>query len=226
MLIDSIRGFIRIENEIENEKDYLARQRDFNLGDAFKIFDQRGYGYVTQFDLKDGLASIGLFPTSEELELWVKRYDTSGDRRITFSEFSNAFVSQNHTFASEVSRRPSNYKNPIYRRDDCFWVTTQIAFRSIWKTHMRSELEAESIRQRMQRMPYFDMFSAFNSLDLNGDGVITRDEFKRIIQSRGFLVSEKEATQIVEKMDKNKDGRVSFAEFSDEINPRSPQRRF
>ena len=32
--------------------------------------------------------------------------------------------------------------------------------------------------------------------------------------SRGFYVSEKEATEIVEKMDKNKDGRVSFAEVS------------
>ena len=32
--------------------------------------------------------------------------------------------------------------------------------------------------------------------------------------SRGFYVSEKEATEIVEKMDRNKDGRVSFAEVS------------
>ena len=32
--------------------------------------------------------------------------------------------------------------------------------------------------------------------------------------SRGFYVSEKEATEIVEKMDKNKNGRVSFAEVS------------
>ena len=63
-------------------------------------------------------------------------------------------------------------------------------------------------------MPYFNVYEAFNSLDLNDDGSITRDEFKRIIQSRGFYVSEKEASQIVEKMDKNKDGRVSFAEVS------------
>ena len=35
-----------------------------------------------------------------------------------------------------------------------------------------------------------------------------------LIQSRGFYVSEKEANEIVEKMDKNKNGRVSFAEVS------------
>ena len=63
-------------------------------------------------------------------------------------------------------------------------------------------------------MPYFNIYEAFNSLDLNDSGAISRSEFKRIIQSRGFFVSEKEANQIVEKMDKNKDGRVSFAEVS------------
>ena len=71
-------------------------------------------------------------------------------------------------------------------------------------------------------MPYFNVHEAFNSLDLNGDGRITREEFKRIIMSRGFYVSEKEASEIVEKMDKNKDGRVTFAEFAEEMRPRSP----
>lgn len=73
-------------------------------------------------------------------------------------------------------------------------------------------------------MPYFNVYDAFNSLDLNEDGRISREEFKRILQSRGFYVSEKEASQIVEKMDKNKDGRVTFNEFREEIMPRSPQR--
>ena len=63
-------------------------------------------------------------------------------------------------------------------------------------------------------MPYFNVYEAFNSLDQNDSGAISREEFKRLIQSRGFYVSEKEATEIVEKMDKNKDGRVSFAEVS------------
>lgn len=51
-------------------------------------------------------------------------------------------------------------------------------------------------------------------MDLRDDGAITRDEFRRMIQSRGFYVSEKEVDEIVEKMDKNKDGRVTFAEVS------------
>jgi len=70
------------------------------------------------------------------------------------------------------------------------------------------------------------MGSAFNSLDLDGDGAITREEFKRIVESRGFYVTHQEASAIVESMDKNKDGRVSYSEFRDALQPRSPQRRY
>jgi len=38
-LIQGLRDMIRIENEIEAEKTHLALKSDFNLQDAFKIFD-------------------------------------------------------------------------------------------------------------------------------------------------------------------------------------------
>lgn len=38
-LVQSLRDLIRIENEIEREKTSLALKSDFNLTDAFKIFD-------------------------------------------------------------------------------------------------------------------------------------------------------------------------------------------
>jgi len=73
-------------------------------------------------------------------------------------------------------------------------------------------------------MPYFNFYEAFNSLDLNDNGNIGREEFRGLIQSRGFYVSDKEAREIVEKMDKNKNGRVSFAEFRNELTPKNSVR--
>lgn len=223
-LVQSLRDLIRIENEIEREKTSLALKSDFNLTDAFKIFDQNYIGSASVADLRDGLAAIGVFPTSEELDLFVTRYDTTGDRRINLREFSDAFLTLDSYYAGMVERRGSNHRYPLYRRDDCFLPDTQLEFRAVWRTHFKSEVAAETTRQRLQRMPYFNVFEAFNSLDMNDSGAITQDEFKRLIQSRGFYVSEKEATEIVEKMDKNKNGRVSFAEFREEIMPKSPVR--
>ena len=55
---------------------------------------------------------------------------------------------------------------------------------------------------------------AFNSCDLNEDGIISRDELRRLIESRGFYVSEKEVTQLIEKIDKDRDGKFSYQEVS------------
>jgi Ca2+-binding EF-hand superfamily protein len=205
---------IRIENELESHKVACALKSDFNLTDAFKIFDRDYRGTITSYELRDGLSAIGVFPSSDEVDLFVTRYDSTGDRRLNMREFSEAMLALDPYYSSMVNRRPSNHRYPTYRRDDCFLSDTAIAFRSLWRSHFQGEVQAETIRQRLQRLPYFNVYEAFNSMDINDSGSISREEFKRMIQSRGFYVSEKEVEEIVEKMDKNKNGRVSFAEVS------------
>ena len=43
-------------------------------------------------ELRDGIAAIGLFPTSEELNIFMTRYDDGGDRHLNLREFSEAFL--------------------------------------------------------------------------------------------------------------------------------------
>mgnify|MGYP000078636089 CR=1 FL=1 len=84
----------------------------------------------------------------------------------------------------------------------------------MWRTHIRVENSAEHIRQKLAARPGFNAYEAFNSLDLDGSGSITVPELMRMIESRGYYVGHKEAAQVIDKFDKNKDGRVSFAEVS------------
>lgn len=224
-LVQSLREIITLEREIESNKTSLTLKSDFNLTDAFKIFDRDYRGQVTVADLRDGLSAIGVFPTSEEVELFVTRYDGTGDRRLNFNEFANAFVTQDYYYAGMVNRRPSNYRYPLYRRDDCFLADTQNEFRNMWRVHFKTESAAEQIRRSLQYKPCFNVYEAFNSCDLNDNGSVSQDEFRRIIESRGFYVSDQEAGQILKKFDTNKDGRVSYSEFREEIMPKSPVRR-
>jgi len=61
---------------------------------------------------------------------------------------------------------------------------------------------------------------------LNADGAIGADEVRRIIESRGFYVTQKEAAQVIKKFDENGDGTVNFREFEDEIRPKSPVKHY
>ena len=92
-LVNGLRDFIALEREVESSKVALTLKPDFNLHDAFRIFDQGHYGAISVADLRDGLAAIGVFPTSEETDLFFKRYDASNDGRLNFHEFSQAFLS-------------------------------------------------------------------------------------------------------------------------------------
>jgi Ca2+-binding EF-hand superfamily protein len=95
----------------------------------------------------------------------------------------------------------------------------------MWRTHFKIEIANETLRQRLQSRPYFNVYEAFNCLDVNEDGRVTVDELKRMIQSRGYFVNDKDVYQIIDKMDKNKDGTVSYHEFREELVPKSPTKR-
>ena len=123
-------------------KTTLISKADFNLFDAFRIFDIDSRGWVSQTDLKVGLNQIGIFPSHDELDLFVKRYDKDGDHRLRFMEFTDAFLPSDKYYAGLLNKRTSNDVRG-YSRDDCFLTGTKIEFRNVWRTHFKNEIYAE-----------------------------------------------------------------------------------
>ena len=101
-LFNIFKTQLDFQTRIERAKVALSLKTDFNLTDAFKIFDQRYLGNITVHDLRDGLSAIGVFPTSEEVELFMTRYDEIKDRRLCMREFEKAFLAQDSYYASMV----------------------------------------------------------------------------------------------------------------------------
>jgi len=155
----------------------------------------------------------------------VTRYDKNGDRRLAFHEFQEAFLPVDSYWSRTISMRPSNYTPRPIRRDDCFRYPTTAEFQSMWRTHFRVESASESFRRSLAMRPSFNCYEAFNSLDMNDSGAISASELKRMIESRGYFVGFKEVDQVIDKFDKNKNGRVTFSEFREETLPKSPARR-
>lgn len=61
------------------------------------------------------------------------------------------------------------------------------------RAHFKIETALESIRVLLHNLPGFNLYEAFNSVDLNSDGRITVGEIKRLVESRGFYCSQMEA---------------------------------
>ena len=84
----------------------------------------------------------------------------------------------------------------------------------MWRVHFNCENGAENVRQRFARQPYFNVYEAFNSLDLDGSGKVEAGEIKRLIESRGFYVTHKEADSVLKKFDKDGDNHMTYSEVS------------
>ncbi len=81
-LVRAFKEQIALENELEDAKNRLALQPDFNLPDAFDLLDRYNLGSLSATDLSDSLAVNGVYALSEDVFLFVKRYDRNADGRI------------------------------------------------------------------------------------------------------------------------------------------------
>jgi len=70
------------ENKLETAKENLSLLPDIVLNDLYKMFDSSLLGYIGMLDFKDGLKSLDIFSSLEEVKLLFKRYDTGHDSRI------------------------------------------------------------------------------------------------------------------------------------------------
>ena len=211
----ALREQISLERELETAKISLIQKPDFNVFDAFRIFDIDSRGWVSLSDLKLGLNDIGVFPGHEELDLYFKRYDKDQDGRLKFSEFCDSFSPSDNYYGTLLNRRTSNnVRGRLYARDDCFLGETKLEFKSLWRTHFKIEVYSEQLRQRLSKRPAFNVYDAFATCDLNANGSVSKEELRCLIESRGFYVSEKEVHSLVEKIDTNKDGRITYSDVS------------
>jgi Ca2+-binding EF-hand superfamily protein len=225
---DLVRGFkeqITLENELEDAKNRLALQPDFNLPDAFDLLDRHLLGSLTSAELGDSLASNGVYTNSEDVFLFVKRYDRNGDSRVNYQEFSDAFMPKSASHSTYLQLRRAHYSLLRVPRSEYFSSYTRELFFKTVRVHLSVEASAENIRRRLLRRPGFSASDAFAAVDYDRNGFITRDEFKGILRQHGFFPTETELLWLVDRYDRNHDGRVSYSEFVEEILPKSPGRR-
>jgi len=223
-LVRALKEQVNLDKDLEGVKQDLSLRADFNLLDAFRIFDINGKGYATSFDLEDALKVYDIFPSRDELYLVFRKYDKNNDGRWRYSDFCDAFTPKSAEYSSLLqNRRPFNSDN-YYRREEVFSFETKLQFKKLLRFLVDSEIAAEDIRQKLADRPNFNVYDAFKFLDKNDSGKLTMDEFYDTLREAGNFVSSKDLEMLMERYDKNKDGKVSYSDFMNEIAPKSPTR--
>lgn len=225
-LVQMVNEHISLERGLEKSKQVLVDHPDFNLFDAFRIFDVDGVGSVTAKEFFYGLSDIGVHTQMEDVDLFFKRFNKRRNGRMDFGEFATAMDPTDDYYAQMLARRPqSSRRLNIYRKDDLFCPDTAHCFKDLLLTHLRVEASAETLRQHLSNNPFFDVNTAYDVVDMSGRGIVTKDEIRRLLERRGQFISDQEARTVARKFDFNGDGVISYGEFAEEVRPKSPVRR-
>jgi len=225
ILANVLKDQISLDNDIESLRNELALKSDFNLLDAFKIFDLYERGYITAGQLEDGLREFSVYPSRDELNLIFKKFDKDGDGFLRYSEFADIFKPRNREYAEILANRDPSYSGSR-RISSIFGYETRKAIQRFFNMLLQNEEITENIRQKLSRRPLFDVYDAFKALDKNRNGYITLNEFKEMLLDHGVYTSPTELKQLLQRFDRDQDGKVSYREFAEEISPKSPRRGY
>lgn len=93
---------------MESVKTDLALKHDFNVHDAFHLFDVQELGCITHYDLADGLKlnlQFGQF-CDEDIAMLMHRFDRKQLNRITFRSFCEQILPFSPEYAGRAYDRP------------------------------------------------------------------------------------------------------------------------
>ena len=150
---------VTLENDLEKAKQSLSLKADFNLIDAFKIFDKYNLGELYRQDLENGLERLHVYFQRKDVDLFLKRYDLNHDNKLRFHEFTEALLTKDKLYADHLSHKKSNYL--ARRPEDAFTTLTRYELADTLKTMIRCEGYAEELRQNLSKRTYFTISGAF-----------------------------------------------------------------
>ena len=129
--IDFLKKMMNYESELERMKINLSLKNDFNVEDAFRVFELNGRGYLTVEDLEFGLNSLEVYPSSKDLRLLMKRFDLNKNGFLNYADFFDILVPFEKDYRCMVENRPPNSCCNC-RCPDVFSVSTKIMLKNIF----------------------------------------------------------------------------------------------
>jgi hypothetical protein len=169
-----IKDIIMWENEVERLKCDLALRSDFNLQDAFRVFEVDKRGYFNDLDFKYGANFLDVFPTSDDTKLVFRRFTNGGEVLFSFADFCEMVCPVDKEYYLMMKNRiPLEYR---YDRYDFFHQETRIMFGTLIKLIVECESKIESWRRKLKSLDRFCSRFCFDKLDTLRRGYLTKED--------------------------------------------------
>lgn len=118
-----LKNQIKLDKEVEIQKENLFSNLKFNTIDAFKLFDKDGNNYITIDEFQAVIDSMSIAASADKILLKIMRYDKDNDNRIDYQEFLRIITPKNDQYIltndpRHYSSNPSNYNKAVEDSQD------------------------------------------------------------------------------------------------------------
>ena len=215
-LIEYLNECIKMENKIEKAKVDLSLRSDFNVEDAFKIFERENKKYISDADLIYGLNTLDIYPSQKDFLLIKRRLNPRKTENIIYSDFFDFVIPFEKDYRIMVERRnfPKNYT--VHNKPDVFLLSTKLYFSNLFNVIIECENKIDNLRNLSCYVRnYID--NIFRNIDRNCIGSISELDLISYLKSRGIFTNDIDSRLLFNRLDKNKDNKIECWELYDEL---------
>lgn len=175
VFVEYLRETLINERETERLKCQLAMRTDFNFRELFKVFQFNNYNYINSSDIKIGFNIFNVYPSNEEVDLLIKRYD--GTNILSNLAFNSMLLPLEIQYNNLMKSRVGNDFHIKYA-PEIFSFETRYILENLFKALVNTEVNAEIWRQKFYCLKTFDARQIFAKIDYLGKNYLNSDDVK------------------------------------------------
>jgi Ca2+-binding EF-hand superfamily protein len=176
IIIKLFTQFVELDAKSESVKEQLALRTDIQIRDLFTIFDIFSVGNISIAEFKEGLSSLDIFATTEEIKLLFSRYDLGKDGKLNYSEFSEMILPNKIEYAGLLRNRVlfNKYEKEVSNE-------SRKIFLNLLRLLITNETKAESLRKFCSDRPLFSVYDAFDNIRSKIKNYLIKEDVKYIL---------------------------------------------
>jgi Ca2+-binding EF-hand superfamily protein len=157
---------------------------------AFKFFDRDRSGTIHLKEFQEAMKIYAMLEFSDELaEKLMKEFDEDGNGEIDYQEFTTLVMGSTKDDLTSLNTVASTEHVSTAAGNDMMMLRRKV--RTQWK----------------------DLLQAFRDVDTDKSGTLDESELRRVLSRFNIDLHESQFKELMEQIDEDRDGEVSYAEF-------------